>query len=274
MQLHTSDILEIDLELTNACNLSCPLCARETNSVSLKYHKRTLDDWTNQIREYKNLEKVSLIGIISEPTLYKDFVPLVTWIKEQGLKIILNTNGNTHNVQWWKDLRGILDKDDDVLFTICGSTQKLHGHYRVGSNLAEVLRHHAAYGQGVLQYIRFEYNKDDTPPEGSIVINSLPYQERFDIDSDITLIDNLSKKYKLIKGINKKTKMQCKSFNTKYLSIDNFGDVHPCFLYRQYQKEEFNLDYTKIHNHEYDFCYECDAFTSKLLEEVGIETMV
>ena len=73
MQLHTSDILEIDLELTNACNLSCPLCARETNSVSLKYHKRTLDDWTNQIREYKNLERVSLIGIISEPTLYKHF---------------------------------------------------------------------------------------------------------------------------------------------------------------------------------------------------------
>lgn len=273
MQLHTSDILEIDLELTNACNLSCPLCARETNAVSLKYHKRTLSDWTNQISEYENLERVSLIGIISEPTLYKEFIPLVKWIKGKGLKIILNTNGNTHNEKWWEELSNILDEEDDVLFTICGSTQELHEKYRVGSDLDEVIRNCKAYG-GTLQYIRFEYNKEDAAPKGSVVINSLPYQERFDIDSDIKLIDNLSNSYNIIKGVNKKTKIKCKSFDTKYLSIDNAGAVHPCFIYRQYEKKAFDLDYTKIHNHEYDFCYECDAFTTKLLKEVGIETMV
>ncbi len=269
MQLSTCDIREIDLELTSACNLSCPLCARE-NGFVIKNHKI---DWIKKIEEYPNLERVSLIGIISEPTLYKGFIDLVKYIKGKGLKVIMNSNGNTHNEGWWHNLSTILDSNDEVVFTICGSTQELHSKYRVGSDLNEVLRHHKAYGNSVLQYIRFEYNKDDTPPEGSVVINSLPYQERFEIDSDIKLVDNLSNAYNAIKNIKRRTKIQCKSFNTKYLSIDNEGKAHPCFVYRMYM-DEFDLNYEDIHNGKYDFCYECDEATTKLLKEVGLETMV
>ncbi len=113
---------------------------------------------------------------------------------------------------------------------------------------------------------------------------SSPYQERFNIikqPTDIKMVGELGKKYNTIRNAslkrydnNVKCSMKCKSFELRYLSIDNFGNIHPCFLYRMYKKTPFDhTDYTEIHEFKNRFCYECESLTATMLERNGLERM-
>jgi len=299
--LAKDEILEVELELTGLCNLHCPLCTRsyENGKHLAVYHTRPVEEWIAQLDEYPNLKNVCLAGVVSEPTLYKEFVPLVKYLVGRKLEIELYANGNTHNEQWWEELGHIFAPTDRIYFTICGSTQELHAKYRVNSKLQQVLDHAAAFRKAgkcndYVQHIRFKYNQEDleSPEMQAIIsqfsnkflIDSLPYQERFNIikkPTDIIMIDELRPKYKTIRdnalrrhkdGV--KCNMRCKSFETKFISIDNYGNIHPCFLYRMYKKEPFDhTDYDKIHEFENDFCYECESLTTSMLERNGLERM-
>ena len=185
-----------------------------------------------------------------------------------------------------------------MVFTICGSTQELHEKYRINSSLQQIFDNAMAfkknnnYNNDWIQHIKFNYNIDDFNTNmkpiikmfsHSLLINSLPYNERFLVDGqcDIKMQDKLSQFYialmknaLLRKKQNKKFKICCKSFETNFICIDQFGDIYPCFLYRFYSNKKFNInDYSDIFNYKYDFCYECELYTKKLLEMNNLERM-
>jgi len=300
MKLNKDEIQEIELELTGTCNLDCPLCAR--NYIQAKEliitHQRPLKDITEQLDTYPNLRNVCIAGIVSEPTLYKDLFSLLTYLIKRNIEIELYTNADTHNIQYWTRLGNIVKNANiKVFFTICGSTQEIHSKYRVGSDLKKILQHHEAFKKGnypdkkdYLQHIMFNYNADDFKNMDSIRalfsnecnIQSLPYQERFQIKDDkgIKMQDELSRKYLNIIKFGKaklkesKARLNCKSLETKFIALDQFGNETPCFLYRMYSKDKFNRDYTKILNGQYDFCYECECNTCGMLEKNNLERMV
>lgn len=300
--LTKEEVLEIELELTGTCNLHCPLCTRSYENAQHMVRKnvRPLAEITAQLDEYPNLQNVCLAGLISEPTMYKEFTGLIQYLVGRGIMIELYTNANTRTKQWWRELGELFAPTDKIYFTVCGSTQELHEKYRVGSSLAQVLEHAAEFRKcgkcnDYIQHIKFEYNAEDlaTPAmqeiiaqfSNSFLINSLPYQERFGIikdeTTDIKMMGDLSAKYNTIKtnvmrryDANVACKMRCKSFETRFISIDNFGDIHPCFLYRIYKKTPFDhTDYGEIHKFTYDFCYECESLTTSMLERNGLERM-
>lgn len=85
--------VSINLDLTSACNFSCPFCvdSQLTNSgkkLELAEIKKTLN--TLQSR---GLLSVILIGG-GEPTLHKDFGKVVRFIKERKLQVGIVTNGS------------------------------------------------------------------------------------------------------------------------------------------------------------------------------------
>ena len=80
-----------------------------------------------------------LVGSMSEPTLYKDFIQLVQYLKSRKIKIEICTNGDTRNDDFWKQLGLSLSMIDEVYFTICGSTQELHERYRKNTCLKNIL---------------------------------------------------------------------------------------------------------------------------------------
>jgi MoaA/NifB/PqqE/SkfB family radical SAM enzyme len=166
--------------------------------------------------------------------------------------------------------------------------------------LEEVLRHARAYrASGAkndwLQLIKFEYNEADLESEAMAKIKaefntvyyqtSSPYQERFNIikdpNTDIKMPPQFSKKYNTIRNAvlkrhddGVKCTMKCKSFELRYLSIDNFGNIHPCFLYRMYKKTPFDhTNYEEIFEFKNRFCYECESLTKTMLERNGMERM-
>jgi organic radical activating enzyme len=74
-----------------ACNLKCPYCSvtyRDTHQrIELGVIKKYVEDLVT-----RGLKAVILTGG-GEPTIYKHFNELVTWIHSQGLKVALITNG-------------------------------------------------------------------------------------------------------------------------------------------------------------------------------------
>lgn len=300
--LTKEEILEIELELTGTCNLHCPLCTRSYENAKHMVRKniRPLSEITEQLDGFPNLKNVCLAGLVSEPTMYKEFTGLIKYLVGRNITIELYSNANTHTKKWWRELGELFTPTDRIYFTVCGSTQELHEKYRVGSKLSQVLAHAEEFRKcgkcnDYIQHIKFEYNAEDlkTPAMQAIIaqfsntflINSLPYQERFGIikdeSTDIKMTGDLAAKYNTIKTsvmkrYDAKTacKMRCKSFETQFISIDNFGDIHPCFLYRMYKKVPFDhTDYTEIFKFTHDFCYECESLTTSMLERNGLERM-
>lgn len=43
-----------------------------------------------------------LVGSMSEPTLYPEFIPLVAYLKKRNIKIEICTNGDTRDDDFWK----------------------------------------------------------------------------------------------------------------------------------------------------------------------------
>jgi MoaA/NifB/PqqE/SkfB family radical SAM enzyme len=306
-KLNKEDILEIELDLTGTCNLDCPLCTRSYINAQhlLKYNERPASEIIAQLDEYPNIQMCCMAGIISEPTLYKDFFTIIKYMVKRKIQLEIYSNASVHSTAWWAELAQLLSPEDRVFFTICGSTQELHEKYRVRSSLEKILENHKAFKEACpydidcVQYIRFEYNREDfdTPATKAIMsrfshdasIDTLPYNERFgfikDGENKIRQTGELARHYKLIADFAKKRyeqnkskeiscKMRCKSLETKFIAIDQFGEVYPCFLYRIYNThEKFDLNYEKINKFTYNFCYECEAMTTHFLEQNNLERM-
>ena len=300
--LPNNKVKGISLELTTFCNLKCKLCAHNYIEAKKLISKKNqpLNFWINKIQQYTNLNTIVIAGILSESTLYPDLIELIDYIKSRNIKIELYTNGNTHDEKWWRELSKHLNKKDMVVFTVCGSTQELHEYYRVGSNLQQILNHVNAFKtekkNDWCQHILFEYNKDDMKNmdiifkqfSNKICINSLPYQERFNViankNTNIKMINKLSLMYKFIMSnalknqqLLRKTKtfnILCKNFLLDFIWLDSNGNPYPCFIYQLFCDEIFdNNDYSKILDYKYDFCFECEKHTHDLLTLYGIEEM-
>jgi MoaA/NifB/PqqE/SkfB family radical SAM enzyme len=292
------EIEEIELELTGTCNLSCPLCARNNPEAKdlLKKNHRPLNNIIKQIESYRNLKRICLAGIISEPTLYKDFKELIIYLGTTNLSIELYTNASIHPIQWWEELGKIFPNNIKIFFTVCGSTQELHSKYRVGSKLQTVLDNAKAFKEyyrfknDYIQHIKFKYNEEDFNSEAmqdiikrfnnTFLINSLPYNERFSLASEEFDMPKNSKFYTNLKNItirkieNQKQKILCKAKQTNFLSIDQYGNATPCFLFRMYKSKEFiEKDYNDIDNGKFNFCYECDKTCGTLLKQNNLEQM-
>lgn len=180
----TDDIYTIELGLINKCTLSCPLCLRNDKQLMSKLKKNESLEWDvlrSFLDQLPKLERVVLMGAVSEPTLYSELFPLITYLKSRGVKIRLCTSGSTHTLEWWKELGALFDAEDIVRFPVDGSTQELHSKYRRGSRLQDVLENHKALkstssATTILQHIQFQYNKDDGDN-----IRHIYFKENFDL---------------------------------------------------------------------------------------------
>ncbi|THB65281.1 MAG: radical SAM protein [Desulfovibrio sp.] len=90
------------LEPTTKCNLYCEGCYRENDPGG----HRPLDDVKEELLAVKKLRKTDGISIAGgEPLIYPDIVELVRFVKEQGWKPIINSNGHALTPELVRDLK-------------------------------------------------------------------------------------------------------------------------------------------------------------------------
>ena len=311
-KLNLSDIKEIELELTGTCNLQCPLCTRNYTHANhqLIPNQRPLEDIIKQLDSFSGLNHVNIAGTVSEPTLYKDILPLMEYLTKRDLSIDFYSNASIKNEALWKTLGTLFTKEKQrVIFTICGSTQELHEKYRKGSKLQTVLDNANYFKQtnksksDWMQYIIFEYNETDSKSkETKDILDQFSYiqvvgsegqrrenayNKEFSKDiqpaQDRKLkIDTIFKRGRDI--INNrlqpdfKYELKCKSFQQRRVYIDQFGKVYACYnIAEYYPDQEFkdsavsSLDFTDIHQFINDDCFKCEKSITNFIKVFDVD---
>jgi organic radical activating enzyme len=299
--MQKSEVEEMEMDLTGVCNLSCPLCTRNYQHANHLVEKnvRNIDTIIKQLDQYTGLKRFFVAGVVSEPTMYKDFIPFIEYLNSRDIYYEIFTNGNTRDVDWWEKLGSIVPKKCMCAFTICGSTQELHAKYRVGSSLQEILNHAAAFRKNGLsndwvQHIRFEYNADDreslamklifdqfsnvlkVETEGVRRVNVYNKEVELGIKPirvrDLTIKKLFQNRPKPDDG--KKYEIQCRSLQQKKVYINQWGQVSACYTHAEneqdyFQNEEF--DYSDILSFNYPDCFLCEKRTRTFIDKMGLD---
>lgn len=296
-----SEVEEIEMDLTGVCNLSCPLCSRNYQHANhlVKKNVRSISEIIKQLDEFTGLKRFFIAGIVSEPTMYKDFIKFIEYLNSRDIYYEIFTNGNTRNLKWWEKLGSLVPEKCMCCFTVCGSTQELHEKYRVGSNLQQILDNAAAFRKNgrkndYVQFIRFEYNAEDLKTEkmknilkqfsNYIITDSQGVREKTEydklFDDDIKPISNRDKIIKVIfrdrpkPNDDKKYEIKCASFEEKKIYINQWGQVSACYVHAENEKDYFEneeFDYTDILSFKFPDCFLCEKRTRTFIDKIGLD---
>jgi len=82
------------LEPSNICNLTCPLCATGSNSLTRPKGCMNFDDFKRIVANLPSSVKNLYLWGQGEPFMAPDFLSMVRYASSQGLKTIVSTNGH------------------------------------------------------------------------------------------------------------------------------------------------------------------------------------
>ena len=161
-------IKQLTTELTFRCNAKCPACHRwKPLRVNLNDPEYTISlDRFKQLFNpelLNNLEWLVLNGNFGDSIMNKQFREIISYVKSQGTRLLIHTNGGIHNKDYWTDVGNILTKDDIINFDLDG-LQNTHHIYRINTEFDKVLANAKAVIDSSLaqvhwKYIVFEHNK-------------------------------------------------------------------------------------------------------------------
>jgi len=128
---------EIMIELTNACNLRCPVCPthfamkRQKGFMDFELYKSIIDEFKNR------KEKPSITMIFAgEPLLHPRVDQFIKYAEENGHKTLLSTNATMLSGDLAKKLIGA--GLDNIHLCLDGFSKQSHEEYRKGSDFEAV----------------------------------------------------------------------------------------------------------------------------------------
>lgn len=289
----------VELDLTTMCNAACPLCFRNHKDFPEKFQKpfaRDACDILNHLLSFKNLRKVELIGQLSEPTTHPQFIQIVKQLKQCKKQLKICTNGDLHDRYFWSSLGQTLDYQDEVWFTLCGSTEEIHSKYRAGTSLERVLEHARVLRRAKkidgARALKFQYNKEDLSSErfasilsefsrvewiSSCIPNtSTQFKQEFQLQ-DFYPPQEILNQYKQLDAFSKITtsEIDCQSIDEHQVQIDPFGDIYPCYLFfESNSSQKWTCDYTGILNHQHECCRFCQRRVSELKNKLKLNSII
>jgi len=156
------DVVRLSLELTNRCNLKCPMCFQSTKPLGVK--KDFNINWLDKL-PMENMKFIDLCGNVSEPTCHPQLFNIIDKVHKRTM-IKISTNGSMHKESWWSELAKKLNEHRDcyVLFALDG-LEESHKKYRIGTNYKQMLKNIKAFndagGESYSQMIVFKHSQDE-----------------------------------------------------------------------------------------------------------------
>ena len=268
-----NELERIQVEITNRCQASCPMCLRNVHG-GIDNPLLKLTDWTlNQFKEIFNFEVLTQIktinfcGDFGDPILNNDLISMCQYVKDNSnVSIIINTNGSARNSIWWESLAKALPINHTIEFAIDGLADT-HSLYRIGTDFDIIIRNAKAFieygGNADWMYIKFQHNEHQVE-DARTLSNSLGFKS-FDVktskrfgkkfpvlnrlgevthyieqpyNSDIKPVEFVDlKEYKQWKS-----DISCFTLDTKELYIDAHGHLMPCCLIASFLYANYDVD--------------------------------
>lgn len=166
---YSSNIREIEIELTTRCNAACPQCSRNFYGGTTISDLPIVDLELSVIKQnipvdiLENLVEIRVCGTYGDPCVYENLIEFVEYINSKTTgQITINTNGSLRTEDWWQRLAKSLKKDDRVIFGIDGLGDTNHLH-RIGTNFNKIIKNAKAFidagGSAIWSYIVFKHNE-------------------------------------------------------------------------------------------------------------------
>ena len=124
-----------DIELTNACNLKCPLCPT-TNKMKREIGFLSMENFIKIIDQLKGKVKKINFGYAGEMSLNPDMHKMIKYARMHGFEVHVSDNGTSDKT------KELIEADPtEIYFALDGTSKATHEEYRRGSNFEDALRH-------------------------------------------------------------------------------------------------------------------------------------
>ena len=171
------EITRIHVELTNACNAACPMCARFYRNSPITRPDLELSQITiDQFKKFfppeilQQLNKIQFCGTQGDPGMAKDLYEICEYIhlnKPNILAIQLHTNGGMRKPEWWGKFGKLFSYNTSfnpwrVVFSIDGLADTNH-LYRRNVDWDKLMANAQAFidngGIAIWEYLIFKHNE-------------------------------------------------------------------------------------------------------------------
>ena len=163
---------KIHWELTDLCNLKCPMCPRtdirnRCRPVKGIQHIQFLLKDVERVLPAAFFEKVARIdfcGNFGDPCMARDFAEICELLMARhGVTLMVSTNGSMRRPDWWRRLGQLFAGTNSWLEFHVDGLRDTHHLYRIGANWDKVLANAAAFiaggGRADWHFIRFRHNQ-------------------------------------------------------------------------------------------------------------------
>ena len=166
----SSEIKSVHLEITEACNAACPMCARNINGGEQNPH---LTDAELSLEDCKTifspafisqLDRLYMCGNYGDPISAKDTLEVFEYFRQHNpnIHLSMHTNGSAKKPEWWAKLATVLGRKSHVVFSIDGLEDTNH-LYRQNTVWAKIIENAKAFidagGRARWDYIVFAHNE-------------------------------------------------------------------------------------------------------------------
>lgn len=164
------DIRTVHLEITERCNASCPMCARNINggedNPHLKDHELTLEDCKKIFKPefIAQLDRMYMCGNFGDPVNAKDTLEVFDYFRKHNpnMNLTMYTNGSAKKTEWWTELAKVMGKNAYVVFSIDGLEDTNH-LYRQNTVWDKIIENAQAFidagGKARWDFIVFAHNE-------------------------------------------------------------------------------------------------------------------
>jgi hypothetical protein len=264
---------QIQIEITNRCQASCPMCLRNIHG-GIENPSLQLTDWTlEQFTKIFNVEvlaqinHVNFCGDFGDPIINNDLISMCQYLKDAGtVSVTIYTNGSARNISWWEDLARAMPKNHRVEFALDGLSET-HSLYRIGTDFNTIIRNATAFmdagGTADWMFIKFKHNEHEVDIARNVansigfnsftVKNSKRFGKKFPVLDKTGIVTHYieqpnSSNTRPVEFVDLKDYKQwnsdinCFTLDDKELYIDAHGHMMPCcligsFLYANYDIE-------------------------------------
>ena len=137
MEKYNCNFIKIDV--TNTCNLSCPLCPNSyrRNKQNIPNKNISLPEFCNFINEIKIPPKGMGFGVNNEPLLNKDIFNMISFVNKKGITSTLFSNFTLSNTFSIEDI--VNSGIKYICIGLDGIDQQSYSKYRIGGNFDTVI---------------------------------------------------------------------------------------------------------------------------------------
>lgn len=126
-------VINVFLEISSACNLSCPLCP--VGNKVVPPFLMSFEDYIAILDLLPHSIKTIIYSNRGEPTINPYFSKMIKYAHDKGFETIVSTNGML--------LHKYIDElvecgPDKIIIAVEGTTQDVHTKYRIGSDLEKI----------------------------------------------------------------------------------------------------------------------------------------